>query len=156
VAQTRRPPCYTGILETSARHSVSAAAVITNDGGDVLLIQRRDNGHWEPPGGVLELDESIVDGLRREVYEETGLVIEPDRLTGVYKNVARGIVALVFRATATAGDPVESTDETARIAWVAPDAVGQLCEETYAVRVIDALAEGGPRVRTHDGVRILA
>ena len=44
------------------------------------MTQRRDNGHWEPPGGVLELDESILDGARREVREETGLHIEPERL----------------------------------------------------------------------------
>jgi ADP-ribose pyrophosphatase YjhB (NUDIX family) len=142
-------------LETSALHSVSVAAVITNDAGDVLLIQRRDNGHWEPPGGVLELDESIVDGLRREVNEETGLEIGPGRLTGVYKNIAQGIVALVFRASGT-GIPAESTDESARVAWVAPEDIAGLCEETYAVRVLDALTEGSPRVRTHDALRILA
>ena len=45
----------------------------------------RDNHHWEPPGGVLELAGSIEDGLRREVREETGVDIEPDTLSGVYK-----------------------------------------------------------------------
>ena len=69
------------------RHSVSVSGVITDDHGRALLIQRRDNHHWEPPGGVLELDEAIEDGLRREVREETGLDIEPDTLTGVYKNM---------------------------------------------------------------------
>ena len=43
-----------------------------------LIIQRRDNGYREPPGGVLEHGEAIEDGLRREVYEETGLKIEPE------------------------------------------------------------------------------
>src|SRR5271166_4286482 len=76
------------------KHSVSVAAVITDDHGRALLIQRRDNRHWEPPGGVLELAETIQDGLRREVAEETGLEIEPIALTGVYKNMPRGIVAL--------------------------------------------------------------
>ena len=46
---------------------------------------------------------SIPDGPRREVREETGLTVEPDALTGVYKNVARGAVALVFRCHATGG-----------------------------------------------------
>lgn len=58
-------------------HSVSVAGVVVNDRGEVLLIQRRDNGHWEPPGGVLEFGESIRDGLRREVREETGLDVQP-------------------------------------------------------------------------------
>jgi 8-oxo-dGTP diphosphatase len=39
---------------------------------------------------VLELTESIHDGLRREVREETGLGVEPITLTGVYKNITRG------------------------------------------------------------------
>jgi len=84
-------------MTKDVRHSVSVAAVIVNAEGSVLLIQRRDNGKWEPPGGVLELDEQITAGLRREVREETGLDVEPERLTGVYKNMAQGIVALVFR-----------------------------------------------------------
>ena len=57
-------------------HSVSVAGVITDD-GRALLVRGRDTLHWEPPGGVLELDESIDAGLRREVSEETGLMIEP-------------------------------------------------------------------------------
>jgi ADP-ribose pyrophosphatase YjhB (NUDIX family) len=46
---------------TSPRHSVSVAAVITDDHDRALLIQRRDNQHWKPPGGVLELGETIED-----------------------------------------------------------------------------------------------
>jgi len=52
------------------RHSVSVTAVITDDRGRALLIQRADNRRWEPPGGVLEPGEAIPDGLRREVHEE--------------------------------------------------------------------------------------
>src|SRR6266568_4376788 len=76
-----------------ALHSVSVSGVIIDDQGRALLIQRRDNGSWEPPGGVLEIRESIQDGLRREVREESGLEVEPTALTGVYKNMARGIIA---------------------------------------------------------------
>ncbi len=91
------------------RHSVSVS--VTDDEGRALLIQRRDNHSWEPPGGVLELDESIEDGLRREVHEETGLAVEPVALTGVYKNMNRGIVALVFRCKAIGGQ-LNTSDET--------------------------------------------
>src|ERR1700732_2478798 len=87
-----------------ARHSVSVSGVIPDDHGRVLLHPRRDNQHWEPPGGVLELTETIHDGLRREIREETGLDIEPDALTGVYKIMPRGIMALVLRCTITGGD----------------------------------------------------
>jgi 8-oxo-dGTP diphosphatase len=94
----------------TARHSVSVAGVITDHDGRALLIKRRDTLLWEPPGGVLELDESIDAGLRREVREETGLTIEPVALTGVYKNMARGIVALVFRCDVVRGHLIRNDE----------------------------------------------
>lgn len=78
-------------------HSVSVAGVVVREDGRLLAIRRADNGTWELPGGVLELDETPETGVRREVLEETGIHVEVDELTGVYKNTTRGIVALVFR-----------------------------------------------------------
>ena len=139
----------------SPRHSVSVAAVITDDHGRALLIRRRDNGRWEPPGGVLELGESIEDGLRREAREETGLEIEPVALTGAYKNMARGIVALVFRCKITGGE-LEATDEATGFRWVGERDIRELAAEAYAIRVLDALQpNAAPAVRHHDGTRIL-
>lgn len=120
----------------------------------MLAIKRRDNGHWEPPGGVLQLDESIHDGLKREVAEETGLEIRPGPLTGVYKNLRRGIVALVFRAEVVAGAS-SVTEEAAELKWLTPTEVQQLMDDAYAVRLLDALAVGTPAVRSHDGTAVL-
>jgi len=93
------------------QHSVSVAGVILDaTASHVLLIQRRDNGRWEPPGGVLELDETIEDGLRREIKEETGIDITVDTLTGVYKNVCRGIVALTILNPRGGGSGLDSGD----------------------------------------------
>src|SRR4051794_19881301 len=142
-------------MPSSPQHSVSVAAVIINDQGQVLMTQRRDNGHWEPPGGVLELDESIIDGLRREVREETGLDIQPERLTGVYKNMPRGIIALVFRAHVTGGTPAHQTDETVRLQWLDVQDITARSDEAYAVRVLDAINETNPVIRAHDGVNLL-
>ena len=142
-------------MASGAQHSVSVAAVIVDDAGRVLVTQRRDNGKWEPPGGVLELNESIVDGVRREVQEETGLRVEPERLTGVYKNMTRGIVALVFRAHVIGGELALVTDEASRLAWLTAAEVSDRCDEAYAVRVLDALAATDTTVRAHDGVHLL-
>jgi ADP-ribose pyrophosphatase YjhB (NUDIX family) len=142
-------------MDSTPRHSVSVAAVITDDHGRALLIQRRDNHHWEPPGGVLELSESIQDGLRREVREETGLDVEPLTLTGVYKNMTRAIVALVFRCTATGGQLTVNGEVTA-FRWATQAEVSDLTAEAYAVRILDALRDhGAPAVRQHDGIRLL-
>src|SRR3954449_13441244 len=90
-------PGAAAVSDHTRKHSVSVAAAIIDDEGRFLAIRRADNRAWEPPGGVLELDESIEAGLIREVEEESGLHIEPTALTGIYKNIRRGIVALVFR-----------------------------------------------------------
>jgi 8-oxo-dGTP diphosphatase len=137
------------------KHSVSVAAVIIDDQGRALLIQRRDNRHWEPPGGVLELDEAIEDGLRREVREETGLEVEPGPLTGVYKNMVRGVVALVFRCKPVGGDLTVS-DEAAAFRWASADEVAELLSEAFAARVLDALRpDSVSAVRQHDGVHLV-
>jgi ADP-ribose pyrophosphatase YjhB (NUDIX family) len=137
------------------KHSVSVAAVITDDQGRALLIQRRDNGNWEPPGGVLELGETIEDGLRREVREETGLDIEPGPLTGVYKNMARGVVALVFQCKIIGGR-LNSNDEVADFHWSDEAEIADLATDAYAPRIIDALRAGGSvAIRSHDGTRML-
>jgi ADP-ribose pyrophosphatase YjhB (NUDIX family) len=135
-------------------HSVSVAGVIIDDAEEnVLLIRRRDNGHWEPPGGVLELNETIEDGLRREIREETGLDITIDRLTGVYKNLSRGIVALVYRCHAQS-EPSKSTPEAVDVRWQALTAIDDLMAPVYAIRVHDAQAEG-VETRAHDGLRLV-
>jgi 8-oxo-dGTP diphosphatase len=136
------------------RHSVSVAAVITDEHDRVLVVQRRDNGKWEIPGGILELHESIHDGVRREVEEETGVLIEPERLTGVYKNLKLGVVALGFRARIIGGQP-GPTEESQRVDWWTRDAVSAQMAETFAVRVTDALDAEQPAIRVHDGVHVL-
>jgi ADP-ribose pyrophosphatase YjhB (NUDIX family) len=137
------------------RHSVSVGAVVTDEEGRVLVVQRRDNGKWQIPGGVLELDESIHRGMFREVLEETGVLVEPDRLTGVYKNIKLGVVSLVFRARMIGGEP-RPTEESAAVDWWSPATVAQHMDATFAVRVLDAVDGGDTAVRLHDGVHLLA
>jgi len=136
-------------------HSVSVAGIVVNDVGHVLVIRRRDNGHWEPPGGVLELDESFEDGVRREIKEETGIPVHVEHLTGVYKNMQRGVVALVFRCHPLAERPPHPSDEATEVLWVKPDAIPHLMVPAYAVRVTDALTNNAPITRTHDGIHLI-
>ena len=142
-------------MATDHRHSVSVAGVVVDDQGRALIIRRRDNGHWEPPGGVLEHGETIEDGLRREVYEETGLKIEPGPLTGVYQNMHRHIIALVFRCHPVGGELTEN-DEAAAFLWASPDEIPILMSEAYASRLLDGMnAAKEPVIRPHDGTRLL-
>lgn len=139
---------------SQALHSVSVAGVIVDDQGRALVVRRRDNGHWEPPGGVLELNETIEDGLRREIREETGLDISIEQLTGVYKNLSRGIVALVYRCHSR-GEPAESTPEASTVRWHSLTRIDELMTPAYAIRVRDALGHTHPKTRAHDGTHLL-
>lgn len=77
--------------EYPAAAMVGVGAVIIHD-GRVLLVKRGHApllGEWSIPGGGLELGESVREGVRREVQEETGLLIEPVHLLGVFDRVIR-------------------------------------------------------------------
>jgi 8-oxo-dGTP diphosphatase len=140
-------------MGTTPKHSVSVAGIVVRDDGRVLVIRRDDNGHWEAPGGVLELDESFEAGVRREVLEETGLEVAVERLTGVYKNLTHGIVALVYRCRPVGGEP-HATEEAREIHWMTKEEVQSAMVPAFGVRVLDAF-EDEPQSRAHDGVHLL-
>lgn len=134
------------------KHSVSVAGVVVDEGERVLVIRRADNGHWEAPGGVLELDEIFEDGVRREVAEETGLTVAVDELSGVYKNTERGIVALVFRCSPLTGN-AHTTPEAVETRWMTREEVRAHMDPAFGVRVLDAFYPG-TQYRAHDGVHV--
>lgn len=140
-------------MVATPKHSVSVAGIVVRDDGRVLVIKRDDNGHWEAPGGVLELGESFESGVRREVLEETGLEVIVERLTGVYKNLTHGIVALVYRCRPAAGEP-HATEEAREIRWMTREEVQSAMVPAFGVRVLDAF-EDLPQSRTHDGVNLV-
>ena len=137
------------------RHSVSVTGIVIRDDGRVLAIQRRDDGRWVPPGGVLEIDESPVDGVAREVLEETGVKVHAEQLTGVYKNMRLGVVTLAFRCRVVDGN-AHASDEARRIAWLTVEEATRQMPEARAARVTDAIAGGNPAVRIHDGTHLLS
>ncbi|MGW8685802.1 NUDIX hydrolase [Streptomyces sp. NPDC055817] len=134
---------------------MSVAGVVVREDGRVLTIRRADNGTWEPPGGVLELTEAPEDGVRREVFEETGLKVQVERLTGVYKNTTRGIVALVFLCTVEGGHE-RLSDESTAVEWLTRDEIADRMGEVFTIRVLDALEESAVHVRSHDGWKVTA
>lgn len=140
-------------MTDTPKHSVSVAGIVVDDDGQVLVIQRQDNAHWEPPGGVLELGEAPADGVCREVFEETGISVAVEELSGVYKNMSRGIIALVFRCRRLTGRPTASR-ESRTVAWRSKSEVIRDMDPAYSVRVTDAF-DPMVHVRTHDGVDLL-
>ena len=136
------------------RHSVSAGAAVIREDGRLLAIRRADNGEWVLPGGVVELDEDPRDTVRREVLEETGVNVEPGQLTGVYKNMRRGVVSLVFRCCPLSGT-AHPTEEASQVAWLDRAQIIERMTGAFAVRLTDALDGTQPHVRIHDGRDLL-
>lgn len=139
-----------------ALHSVAVIAVITDDLNRVLLTRRQDNGNWEPPGGGLERDEDLLDGLRREAREETGLDIAPLALTGVYKNTGQAGIVLIFRCK-PAGGQLTLNEEVTAFRWITAGEAAEWTSKRFAAVIADALADL-PRtaiVRRRDGARLL-
>lgn len=122
-------------------HFVSAAGVVYKD-NKVLLIRSERRG-WEFPGGIVEQGEAILDGLKREIFEESGITAKPEAVTGIYQNLARKkgfgplegmmlptTVNIVFRCSYVSGK--ESISEEFQDAgWFTPDEAMQIISYPY-------------------------
>jgi mutator protein MutT len=62
----------------------AVAAVVRDASGRVLVHQRADDGTWSLPGGAIDPGETPAAAVMREVREETGLDVHPDRVLGVF------------------------------------------------------------------------
>lgn len=106
---------------------VGVGAVVVNH-GCVLLIRRGTEplkGEWSLPGGVLELGESLLAGVVREVQEETGLSVEPleliellDRIHRVDERVRYHYVIADYLCRVVGGELKAASDADA-VRWVA-------------------------------------
>jgi ADP-ribose pyrophosphatase YjhB (NUDIX family) len=77
----------------TARDVLPAAfAAVRSSEGELLLVRRIDDGNWELPGGRLEVGESAVHAVVREVAEESGITIELTGLAGVYSDPTHVLV----------------------------------------------------------------
>jgi len=102
------------------KHIVAITALIKNQKGDRFLMLKRNKneiaypGKWALPGGKIEKGEKIIDVLKREVLEETGLEIEDSKkYLGDYTFVrpdGHNVVGLTFAVNAKSDEVVISSD----------------------------------------------
>lgn len=135
----------------------SVTVLAFDDRGCVLLVRHAETGRWVLPGGSLEPGETPADGAVREVWEETGLRVEPTRVLGVYAGPefrvtyrngdALAFVMTVFEGRPLGGEPRADGEETLEARYVAPAEAARLDMPAWARLVLgDALAD---RWRTH-------
>ena len=112
--------------------------VVINEAGQVLAQRRSDDGKWCLPGGILDPDEHPGPGATREVLEETGLLVEVERLVGVYSKPQKQEVVLTFRCRVTGGQ-LTSTAETRECRFFSPADIPINTLPKHRQRVEDAL-----------------
>jgi ADP-ribose pyrophosphatase YjhB (NUDIX family) len=114
-----------------AESAPAVSALVTDDDGRILLARRAfepDAGLWDVPGGFLEEGEHPLDGLRRELEEETGLTAEPGEFVGVFMDTygdepgANAVLNLVWTARIASGELV-ADDDVSELRWFSLDAL---------------------------------
>lgn len=100
-------------------HLVSVAALVTNEKGEILLVNSPWRG-WEYPGGLIESGETFQEALHREVREEAGVEIEITGFIGICKNVEKNIVNIDFTARYLSGE-LTTSEESTEVIWATPE-----------------------------------
>jgi mutator protein MutT len=113
------------------------------DQDQVLLVQRGNaplQGEWSLPGGAVEVGETLAEAVRREVLEETGLIVEPVRIIEIFDRIVRDsdgriqfhYVLADYFCRITGGSAAFGSDATG-IRWVSIDSLDTIAPFTREV-----------------------
>ncbi|MBD8836969.1 MULTISPECIES: NUDIX hydrolase [unclassified Paenibacillus] len=113
-------------------HIVSAGGIVEDGTGNILLVKAHDDG-WVYPGGITEVGENLIDGVIREIKEESGIVATVSHLISVVSNTAihkwyDGVtdvptkVMFDFVCKAVGGE-LATSNETSECRWVPKESV---------------------------------
>ncbi len=95
------------------------------EAGEIVLLRRGIEpgyGSWAQPGGFLEVDETVTEAAIRETVEETGLVVEPRDIVGLYSRLEAAVVVVAFEARIVGGH-ARLTPEALEVTAFTPDAI---------------------------------
>lgn len=109
-------------------HIVAAGGIVENEKGEILLVKTRREGDWVFPGGQIEVGENLIDGVVREVKEESGIDVHVLHLIGVYSNTATyeghsGVKTIPTKVMfdfvcEPIGGELATSDETSKSRWI--------------------------------------
>jgi 8-oxo-dGTP diphosphatase len=122
-----------------ASSKATAGALVEDAAGRLLLARRAHDpfkGRWDIPGGFLEEGEHPLDGMRRELREETGLEVEPGEFVGVWMDryggdsTAHATLNLYWTAHVLGGEP-NAADDVDELRWFEPGELPGLDELAF-------------------------
>lgn len=107
---------------------VAVGAVVGNDAGEILLVQRSDSGVWLYPTGWADIGYSPSEVAVKEVHEETGIECEVVGILGVLDGLRRGfttvpLYSIVFHCKAVGGELKRHELECLDVGWFGEDAL---------------------------------
>ncbi|TCP21482.1 ADP-ribose pyrophosphatase YjhB (NUDIX family) [Scopulibacillus darangshiensis] len=114
-------------------HIVAAGGFVENNQGEILLVKVRRDGDWVFPGGQVEVGENLIDGVIREVKEESGIDVIVSHLVGIFSNTATyeghsGVKIVPTKVMfdfvcKPVGGELTTSDETSDSCWVSKEEV---------------------------------
>lgn len=126
------------------KHIVAVSALVRDADGKVLMVRTHNRADtWELPGGQVEEGEPLDEAVRREVLEETGIHIAPRRITGVYYNATKAILAVMFLGDYLKGSVMAQPEEIQEVQFA------ELTEDNIATYI----TRPHMRARTLDALR---
>ncbi len=103
--------------------------------GRALIVRRATEplkGEWSIPGGLVELGEKLVDAVKREVLEETGLIVEPGEVLELFDSIWRDNegrfqyhYVLVDYLCRVVGGELEAASDVSDARWISPEEIEQ-------------------------------
>jgi 8-oxo-dGTP pyrophosphatase MutT (NUDIX family) len=148
---------YVRALRAKVGHDLlfwpSAACLIADDEGRVLLVRHAELDRWTFPAGQVDPGETPAEAARRETREEASVEVELVRIAGVFGGGPdfHGVypngdevawVTTLFEARIVAGEPAPGDDETAEVRWVAPRDAFDLSLSSSTRHMLEALLDG--------------
>lgn len=123
---------------------LNAAGGIIVKENKILLQKRSDNRQWGLFGGIMELEESYEECARREIREETGLVVHLDYLVGIYHNYnmewpskdKAHVICAVYKASIVGGEETKDSEST-DMAWFPLDSIPFIFAEDHRKAIQD-------------------
>ncbi len=126
--------------------TVGATGVVINEQGEILLHRRSDTGRWGTPGGAIDPGEEPAEAAVREVWEETGVEVVPERISAIYTTPlvhypngdAICVTSIVFVCRPVGGEPRINDSESLEVRYFPVEALPDM-EPRIRLRIDDAL-----------------